>query len=341
MKHVLGTVVATAFALIAGSAAAQQPITLKFSNFGPEGASTSRVFKAYVEEWKAKSNGRINLELYHGASMGPMPRHYDLARTGVADFSFYQHGATPGRFPLTELTHMPYLWPEGAKGAVVGAKAMSELYKEYLAREHTDTHNLYVVFNRPSGIFESKQPIKTLADLKNRRYRAPTTTDVAMFKELGAVPIGVPANGMAEALQKGTLDGVVTDAMGVFAFKLGDLVKHYTPMFTAAISFGVTMNKDAYNKLPADLRAIIDHESTPARTVWMVETAWGPLPEVEKYLQDSKIETVRLAAQDDARMRQIADKIIEERIKEVEAKNLPAREFYTKAKAASAKYAKE
>jgi TRAP-type C4-dicarboxylate transport system substrate-binding protein len=103
----------------------------------------------------------------------------------------------------------------------------------------------------------------------------------------------------------------------------------------------MTMNKDAYSKLPADLRAIIDYESTPARTVWMVETSWGPLPEVEKYLQDSKIDTVRLAPQDDARMRQIADKIIDERIKEVEAKNLPAREFYTKAKAASAKYAKE
>ena len=339
MKHVFGTAVVVA-SLIALPAAAQT-VTFKLANFGPEGASTSRVFKAYVEEWKAKSQGRITLELFHGATMGPMPRHYDLARTGVADFSFYQHGATPGRFPLTELTHMPYLWPDGAKGALVGAKAIGELYKDYLAREHTDTHNLYVVFNRPSGIWDGNKPIKALADLKNRRYRAPTTTDVAMFKELGAVPIGVPANGMAESLQKGTLDGVVTDAMGVFAFKLGDLVKHYTPMFTSAISFGVAMNKDAYMKLPADLRAIIDYESTPARVAWMVETSWGKVPEVDKYLVDSKIDTVRLSAADDANMRKIADKIIDERIKEVEAKNLPAREFYTKAKALSAKYAKE
>jgi TRAP-type C4-dicarboxylate transport system substrate-binding protein len=340
MKRVFGTAAVVA-SLIALPAAAQQTFNFKFTNFSPEGASTSRVFKAYIEEWAKKSNGRIKLEVFHGASMGPMPRHYDLARTGVADFSFYQHGATPGRFPLTELTHMPYLWPEGAKGAIVGAKAMTELYKDYLAREHTDTHNLLVVFNRPSGIWDANKPIKALGDLKNRRYRAPTTTDVAMFKELGAVPIGVPANAMAESLQKGTIDGAVTDEMGVFAFKLGDLVKHYTPMFTSAISFGVAMNKAAYEKLPSDLRAIIDFESTRARAVWFVETSWGNVPEVDKYLVDSKIATVRLSSADDANMRKLADKIIEERIKEVAAKGLPAKEFYDKAKAASAKYAKE
>ena len=340
MKRVFGTAAVVA-SLIALPAAAQQTFNFKLSNFAPEGSSVTRAFKAYVDEWKAKSNGRITLELFHGSSMGPMPRHYDLARTGVADFAFYQHGATPGRFPLTELTHMPYLWPEGAKGALVGARVASELYKDYLAREHTDTHNLYVVFNRPSGIYDANKPIRALADLKNRRYRAPTTTDVAMFKELGAVPIGVPAPGMAEALQKGTLDGVVTDEMGVFAFKLGDLVKNYTPMFTSAISFGLAMNKAAYEKLPADLRAIIDYESTTARAVWMVESSWGNVPEVDKYLTDSKIATVRLSSADDANMRKIADKIIEERIKEVAAKGLPAKEFYDKAKALSAKYAKE
>jgi len=341
MKRVFGTAAVVA-SLLALPAAAQQTFTLKFANFAPEGSSVSRILKAYVAEWKQKSNGRLNLEVFYGSSMGPMPRHFDLARTGVADFSFYQHGATPGRFPLTELTHMPYLWPEGAKGSRVGAQVATELYKEYLAREHTDVYNLYVVFNRPSGIYDSNRPIKALADLKNRRYRAPTTTDVALFKELGAIPLGVPATGMAEALQKGTLDGVVTDEMGVFAFKLGDLVKNYTPMFTSAISFGVAMNKDSYNKLPADLRAIIDAEATVAGALRFSELSWGNVPEVEKYLyQDSKIQVARLSPQDDARIRQIADKIIEDRIKEVEGKGLPGRAFYDKAKAASAKYAKE
>jgi len=110
-------------------------------------------------------------------------------------------------------------------------------------------------------------------------------------------------------------------------------------MFTSAISFGVAMNKDAYNKLPADLRKLIDAESGGAGGLRMSEISWGDVPEVDKYLVDSKIETVRLAAADDKRMREIADAIIEDRIKEVDAKGLPGREFFTKAKALSAKYA--
>jgi TRAP-type C4-dicarboxylate transport system substrate-binding protein len=332
---------AIACAAIAGSANAQQTFTLKLANFTPEGASTSRIFKAYQEEWKQKSNGRLNLEVYYSASMGPLPRHFDLARTGVADLSFYQHGATPGRFPLTELSHMPYLFPTGFKGSLVGAKVAADVFKEYLAREHSEVHNLYVVYNRPSGIYDSKRPIKTLADLKSRRYRAPTTTDVSMFNDLGAVPIGVPATAMAESLQKGTIDGVVTDPMGVYAFKLGDLIKYYTPMFVSAISFGIAMNLESYNKLPADLRAIVDSVATKEGAARMATLSWDDFPEFTKYMADAKIETVALAPQDDAAMRKIADKVIEDRIVQTEAKGLPARALYAKLKELSEKYAKE
>jgi TRAP-type C4-dicarboxylate transport system substrate-binding protein len=337
----IGIAAALAVGLVAGTASAQQTFTLKLANFTPEGASTSRVFKAYQEEWKQKSNGRLNLEVYYGSSMGPLPRHFDLVRTGVADLAFYQHGATPGRFPLTELTHMPYLFPNGFKGSLVGAKVAADIYQEFLQREHTEVHSLYVVYNRPSGIYDSKKPIKALSDLKSRRYRAPTTTDVALFTDLGAVPIGVPATAMAESLQKGTIDGVVTDPMGVYAFKLGDLVKYYTPMFVSAISFGVAVNLETYKKLPADLRAIIDGSGGKDGAIRMATLSWDDFPEFTKYMADSKIETVALSAQDDAAMRKIAAKVIDDRIAQVEAKGLPGRALYTKAKRLSDKYSKE
>jgi TRAP-type C4-dicarboxylate transport system substrate-binding protein len=334
-------VAAVAVAVLPATTAAQQTFTLKFAVFVGEGASTSRIFKAYIDEWKAKSNGRLVVEPYWGSSMGPLPRHYDMARTGVADMSFYQHGATPGRFPLTELTHMPYLFPSGFKGSLVGAKVAADVFDEFLAREHTETKNMYIVYNRPSGIYDAKKPIKALADLRGRRYRAPTTTDVAMFTQLGAVPIGVPATAMAESLQKGTIDGVVTDPMGIVAFKMGDLVKYYTPMFVSAISFGVDLNLETYKKLPADLRAIVDGASGKEGAIRMATLSWDDFPEFTKYMTDAKIETVALAAQDDTEMRKIADKIIDERIAQVEAKGLPGRALYTKLKQLSDKYSKE
>ena len=190
------------FALLAAAStlpfAAMQPVqaqgtkVLKVALFTPKPSSSSRWFLA-KEKWIAeKSGGSLKLQLFFGSSMGPMPRHHDLARTGVADMSFFQQGVTRGRFPLTELFHVPYLFPAGFKGSITGAKVAAEVMDQYIRPEHekVGTKVLWVVFNRPSGVYDSKIPIRSLADLKGRRYRAPTPTDVIMMKSLGALPIG-------------------------------------------------------------------------------------------------------------------------------------------------------
>ena len=334
-------VAAAAGMLVAGSATAQKTYTLKVANFTPKPASSSRWFEMQKKELAEKSGGRLNLEVFYGASMGPMPRHYDLARKGVADMSFFQHGTTPGRFPLTELTHAPYLFPPGFKGSLVGAKVADDLKAPYLAAEHKGTRALWLVFNRPSGLYDSEIPIRTVNDLKGRRYRAPTPTDVAMMKALGALPIGLPAPLMAESLQKGTIDGAVTDALGIFAFKLGGLVKYYTNMFVSVISFGLAMNEKSYSNLPADLRSMIDELGSRENAIRMSTLTWADFPVFTDYMKKLDIKSVQLGAGSEARMREAAGKVMEAKIAALEKKGVPAREVFEKMKALSAKYASE
>jgi TRAP-type C4-dicarboxylate transport system substrate-binding protein len=49
---------------------------------------------------RERSDGRLDITTFPGAQMGPTPRYYDMARTGVVDLAWVLHGATPGRFPL-------------------------------------------------------------------------------------------------------------------------------------------------------------------------------------------------------------------------------------------------
>ncbi len=336
----LAVATAATLAMLAGPVSAQKTYTLKVANFTPKAASSSRWFELKKKELSEKSGGRLNLEMFYGASMGPMPRHYDLARKGVADMSFFQHGTTPGRFPLTELTHAPYLFPPGFKGSLVGAKAAHQLKAQYFDAEHTGTKALWIVFNRPSGVYDSQKPIRSVSDLEGRRYRAPTSTDVAMMKSLGALPIGLPAPLMAESLQKKTIDGVVTDPMGIFAFKLGGLVKYYSNMFVSVISFGLALNTKSYNNLPADLRAMIDELSTRDSAVQMATLTWADFPVYLDYVKKLNIEEVQLSAEADQRMRELAEKVMSEKIAGLEKKGLPAREVYDKLKALSAQYSR-
>ncbi len=331
-------VLVAALAFAATSAHAQKTYTLKVANFTPKPASTSRWFEAKKKELAEKSGGRIDLQIFYGSSMGPMPRHYDLARKGVADLAFFQHGTTPGRFPLTELTHAPYLFPAGFKGALVGARVAHELMPEHLGPEHKGTKAIWIVFNRPSGVYDSAKPIRTVDDLKGRRYRAPTPTDVAMMKALGALPIGLPAPLMAESLQKRTIDGVVTDPLGIFAFKLGGLVRYYSNMFVSVISFGLAMNEKSYNDLPADLRGLVDGLGSLASVEQMATKGWGDFPAFTGYLDKQNIETVSLDAAADARMRAMSERVMAAKIAELEKKGVPAKRAFAKMKELSAKH---
>jgi TRAP-type C4-dicarboxylate transport system substrate-binding protein len=294
-----------------------------------------------LNDWEKKSGGRLKPVYFYGASMGPLPRHYDLVRKGVADIAYFQHGITPGRFPLTELIHLPYVLPAGPVGAEVGAKVLGALRADYLAKEHEGTKVLWLATTEPAYIYDASKAIQKVADLKGRRYRAPTPTVATMLKELGANPIGLPAPLMAESLQKGTIDGVITDPNGVYTFKLGGLVKNETPMFLAVLSFGLVMNEERYNKLPDDLKKIIDDSVGDAeRFGERALEVWGNIDARNEYLEQAALNKVVLPEADDKEMRDLAVKFIEKTLAGLEAKGLPGRAVYAKMQALSAQYSK-
>lgn len=347
MKSIILTTAATIAItgmLIGGTAApamAQGKVyKLKVASFTPKRSATSRWFEKTKKDLAAKTGGKLILEMYYGSSMGPMPRHYDLARTGVADMAFFQHGVTRGRFPLVELTHSPYMVPSGAAGSIMATKIAADLKDKYFAKQHKGTHLIWIVYNRPSGVYDSGKAITRIEDLRGRRYRAPTPTDVAVMKALGALPIGMPATHMAESLQKGVIDGVVTDPMGIFSFKLGSLVKHYTDMFNSVISFGLVINNRSYANLPREYQKLIDGLGTKESAVAMATMSWSDFPTFKKYMGSSKIETVKMSAESDRRMRAIVKQVMDKRIAAMEKKGLPARKVFNEIQALAAKYRK-
>ncbi len=93
-----------ALALGSGIAAAQQqPIELKLAYFVGDQHAMSQWLIKWADKLEKDSGGRIVVKRFPGSQMGPVQQHYDLARTGQADVAWFLHGATPGRFPLTEI----------------------------------------------------------------------------------------------------------------------------------------------------------------------------------------------------------------------------------------------
>jgi TRAP-type C4-dicarboxylate transport system substrate-binding protein len=103
-----------------------------------------------------------------------------------------------------------------------------------------------------------------LSDLNGVKLRAPTRVTNKLFSNLGATPIGMPVPAIPEALSKGVVDATVIPWEVVGALKVNELVKNHTEFPGKALyttSFIFAMNKDKYDSLPDDLKAIIDANS--------------------------------------------------------------------------------
>src|SRR5688500_16464293 len=98
---------ALALAFTAG-AQAQQKHEIKVATFVAPQHFMSKWLVQWGEKLEKASGGRLAFKHFPSSQMGPTPAMYDLARTGQAEVSWFLHGATPGRFLLTELVQLPY-----------------------------------------------------------------------------------------------------------------------------------------------------------------------------------------------------------------------------------------
>jgi len=327
--------VTVAFSL---SASAQDKFEVKVAEFvGPQHFMTKWLVQ-WGERLEKASNGRLVFNHFPGAQMAPAPAHYDLARSGQADVSWFLHGGTPGRFPLTELISLPYM----VGSAEIGTKTLNdaELRSKYLDAEHRGVHVLLLLTHQPGNVHTTKKPIRSTDDFKGLRIRfaAPTIRD--FVAALGGTPVGVPPPEQLEMLQKGTLDGVFIDYGGAgIAFKMGGTLKYSTEMYSYVSSFGVAMNPDFYRKLPADLRKLVDDSTRGVEKE--VGEGWDALDAIgKKLLVEGGDEVIKLSPQEDARFRKIGDQVIEAKLKELEDKKLPARAVYKQMKSLSEKHSK-
>jgi TRAP-type C4-dicarboxylate transport system substrate-binding protein len=329
---------AIALALSVTAVHAQQKYEMKLAYFVGDQHAMSQWLIKWAEQLEKGSGGRLVVKRFPNAQMGPTPGHYDFARTGQAELSWFLHGGTPGRFPITELISLPFM----AGSSEIGTKVMNdrELRSKYLDAEHKGLKVIMLFTNQPGGPHTTKKPIRTLEDFKGMRLRFASPAVRDLVAALGATPVGVAPTDIAEQLQKGTLDGAFIDYGGAgVAFKLGGIVKYSTEMYAYISSFGLGMNEDFWNKLPPELKKLVTDTTTGKEKE--IGEAWDALDGPgKKLLMDGGGEAIRFSAADDARIRKISAELHDAKIKEYEGKGMPARAVYNMMRQLSEKHSK-
>lgn len=251
-------------ALIAFSAAcgltranAQQVYELKASVYAPASNPLARAMEQWASIIKDKSNGRLVIKVFPGGQMGPPPRQFDLARSGVADLAVVLHGLTPGRFPLTELAHVPGVLPSNAYASSL---ALSEVWANLPKTDHPGVKVLNVLAIVPMPVI-SRSELTKWADLKGKRVRAAGSVQSSVLEALGAVPTLVQPGDLNDALDKGMIQAASIGYSGIASYHLTDAGKFVGEGDLGGVTFATVMNEAAFKKLPDDLQKLLDESS--------------------------------------------------------------------------------
>jgi TRAP-type transport system periplasmic protein len=332
------SVLAGASLIAAPSVARAQAIELKLAYFVGDQHAMSQWLIKWSNILEKESGGRITVKRFPGSQMGPVQQHYDFVRTGQADVAWFLHGATPGRFPLTEIVQVPYL----VGSAEIGTKVLNdaELRAKYLDAEHKGVKVLLLMTHQPGNVHTTSKPIRAVDDMKGLRIRFASPTIRDYIAALGGTPVGVLPTEQVEQLQKGTIDGVFIDYGGAgIAFKMGGVLKYSTEMYSYVSSFGVAMNPDYWAKLPPDLQALVTKSMTGVEKE--VGAAWDGLDVPgKKAIMDGGGQAIKLSAAENAKFRKIGAEVAAAKVKELDGKAMPASAIYAMLTSLAEKHAK-
>lgn len=259
----LKTLFVTAVALGAMTAASlAQEVTLKLHQMLPPQATIpAKALTPWAEKVMAESGGRIKVELYPAMQLGGKPPElYDQAKDGVVDLIWTVIGYTPGRFPSTEAFELPFMMTTGE----ATSRAMQEYCETHCAKEFADVKVIAWHAHGP-GLIHSKNPVTKLEDMNGLKIRGGSRVVNQMLEKLGATPVGMPVPAVPESLSKGVIDATTVPWEVTPSLKISELVKNHTGfsgkngLYTQTFVFA--MNKASYDKLPDDLKKVIDANS--------------------------------------------------------------------------------
>ncbi len=308
--------------LVTAAGAQEKVIKMDFSSFLPPTDKVSIAFETWAKEVEKKSNGRLKINFYAGATLTPGAQTYDSVVRGVVDLGSSSLAYTRGRFPMIELLDLPL----GVKSAKLATKLSNEYYKKYAIKEFSDSKIMFFSSHGP-GLLFTRKPVKSLEDLKGMKVKCAAGATVDMLAALGAAPVPMSMGDTYDGLQRGMLDGMLGPYAVLTTYRLGEVVNYSPENYSTAYinTFFVAMNKDKWNALPKDLQKTIeeinDQWVNKAGDPWDIEDGNG-----KKFMKDRGNIIAPLSKEENARWANQVKPMFEKFVKEKAAKGLPAAE---------------
>jgi TRAP-type C4-dicarboxylate transport system substrate-binding protein len=274
MRTLTTTVAAAAVAALAAT-----PVSAIELIYGTGSGAKSRInidgIEPYIAETTKLSNGSITWKYLPGDQIVTVRSALKGIRDGLVDA-----GMVIPVFVRKDLIQNNVVYdtlfiggddPVAAGGAahetiMLRCPSCVEEYKKY--------NSFYLSsFAGSPQVLVCTKPVKTVDDVKGLKIRAPGAAQ-RLATELGGVPVSIPPQELALALERGGIDCAIMALNWMVSFGIQDVAKHVLD-FPMGVSRGlglIVMNRDRWNAMSEDQRKVLWDRAPIASSRALIES---------------------------------------------------------------------
>jgi TRAP-type transport system periplasmic protein len=264
----LATLAAAAALGLPLHAIAQSPTVIKLGWTTSDGAQDpyavgARAFKSAVER---DSRGRIEVQLFPNRALGDERQMLEGMRFGTVDAGIITNAVIAQLEPAFSINDLPFLYATEPQAHKVLDGAIGQELTAKLA-----TKGITVLGFMEGGfrnMINNKRPVSTPADVKGVKYRVmQNPVFIDMFNSLGGSAVPMAWGETFTAVQQGTIDGLEIPLAVIDANKYYEVTKFLSLTNHTYSAIGLVMSKRSLDKLPADLRSVVQAAARSATAI--------------------------------------------------------------------------
>lgn len=224
----------------------------------PEGNFHTQNAMAFAEAVKEVTDGEVVITVHSGGALGIKgPEAMGAVRDGLVPIADILMNQQVGENSTLGIETLPFLAPTMSDLAL-----LHKFYRPKLNEIAAEMNQkiLYMVPWPGQAVF-APYPINSIEDIEGLPIRVVDSNGNDFFGALGAVPIQMPWGEVVPSLAAGTIKGVTTSSSSGVDGAFWEFTKYMSTFNWQASSNLMSVNLDAWNELPLEMRDKIEKKA--------------------------------------------------------------------------------
>lgn len=235
----------------------QGEFKIKVGLVTPEQDIATRSMRHFEEQAEKLSEGRIDVELFPGGSLGGSADIFNGVQDGSIEMCVNIYPPFAQFSDAFLLYNLPYLF----SSAEVAFEFLDSDIAKNIAKgiEDKGFKQLAVFDGGFRNVGNNRGPVKHPNDLKGLKIRTlDNPIQIDYFKAYGANPTPLPYGDIYVALQTKTIDGQENSFSNIASMKFNEVQKYVTDTMHAFDPAGMFINTGVFESYPDDIKKIIE-----------------------------------------------------------------------------------